>query len=81
MKIIIEFNLQNLNVNNFKSYENKGGIYYLQIRFNGQLDNLTSKKAIFEKLVKEWDEQKRIKIPKIEKNKQPKYNKNDLKNK
>ncbi len=47
----------------------------------GQLDNLTSKKAIFEKLVKEWDDQKRIKIPKIEKNKQPKYNKNDLKNK
>lgn len=77
----IEFNLQNLNVNNFKADKNKGGIYYLQIKFNGQLDDLTSKSKIFDKLIKEWKYDERMNIPNIIKGRQSNHDRNDLKSK
>lgn len=73
------FKIDTINIENFSKYKNKGGIYYLQIKFNGKLNKFNNKEKIFDLLVKEWKSDNRNKIPNIIKKRRHKYDKEYLK--
>lgn len=61
----IQFNIGSLDISKFIEYNNKGGIYYLQINFNDKLNYIDSESDIFKILNSEWIQDERKKIPKI----------------
>ncbi|MEG2246553.1 MAG: hypothetical protein RR942_14445 [Romboutsia sp.] len=79
----IEFKIDDIDIDKFIEYKDKGGIYYLQIKFNYDFNTLVrnSKSKIFDFLESEWKKDERKKIPNIIKKRKGKYDINELRSK
>ena len=75
----IEFKIDDIDINKFIDYKNKGGIYYLQIKFNNNFETRTKKSDIFKFLVSEWKQDDRKNTPNIIQKRQVKYKIEQLK--
>lgn len=75
----IEFEIDDIDIDKFIEYKDKGGIYYLQIKFNDYFNTLTSKSKIFVFLASEWKKDERKNIPNIIQKRQVKYEIKQLK--
>ncbi|MGL5715671.1 MAG: hypothetical protein ACRCX2_21800 [Paraclostridium sp.] len=75
----IEFKIDDIDIDKFTDYKNKGGIYYLQIRFNNNFETINKKSEIFKFLAYEWKWDDREYTPNIIQRRQEKYKIEQLK--